>query len=101
MEKITQELAYAAIATVIDPEVGFNLVELGLIYDVAIDDKNDVKVTMTLSTRGCPLHQAMMEWVREAVLRLEGVSSCDVEVVWEPAWNISMAADNVKQALGG
>lgn len=100
MEKVTQELVYAAIATVIDPEVGFNLVELGLIYDVAINDKNDVKVTMTLSTRGCPLHQAMMEWVKEAVERLPAVSHCDVEVVWEPAWNINMASEEVKKVLG-
>ncbi len=63
MEKLTDEIVYEAISTVIDPEVGFNLVELGLIYGVAIDGEN-VKVTMTLSTRGCPLHQAMMDWVK-------------------------------------
>lgn len=98
MEKLTDELVYEAISTVIDPEVGFNLVELGLIYGVAIDGEN-VKVTMTLSTRGCPLHQAMMDWVKEAVERLDGVILCEVEVVWEPAWNISMASENVKEVL--
>lgn len=98
MEKLTDEMVYEAISTVIDPEVGFNLVELGLIYGVAIDGEN-VKVTMTLSTRGCPLHQAMMDWVKEAVERLDGVVLCEVEVVWEPAWNISMASENVKEIL--
>lgn len=98
MEKLTDEIVYEAISTVIDPEVGFNLVELGLIYGVAIDGEN-VKVTMTLSTRGCPLHQAMMDWVKEAVERLDGVVLCEVEVVWEPAWNISMASENVKEIL--
>ena len=98
MEKLTDEIVYEAISTVIDPEVGFNLVELGLIYGVAIDGEN-AKVTMTLSTRGCPLHQAMMDWVKEAVERLDGVVLCEVEVVWEPAWNISMASENVKEIL--
>lgn len=101
MENITEELVYEAISTVMDPEVGFNLVELGLIYRVEIGDKGDVKVMMTLSSRGCPLHQAMMDWVEEAVERVDGVDKCEVEVVWEPEWNISMATDNVKKALGG
>ncbi|MGZ5208909.1 MAG: metal-sulfur cluster assembly factor [Sulfuricurvum sp.] len=101
MVQITKTEVYDAISTVIDPEVGFNVVEMGLIYDAHIDETNHVNVTMTLSTRGCPLHQAMIEWVREAVERLEEVNGCDVEVVWEPEWNISMANDNVKQALSG
>jgi metal-sulfur cluster biosynthetic enzyme len=55
---------------------------------------------MTLSTRGCPLHQMLTQWVKDAVLKLDGVGDVEVEVVWEPAWNISMADDNVKKALG-
>jgi len=98
---ITKEQVYDAISTVIDPEVGFNLVEMGLIYDAIIDEDCNVKVVMTLSTRGCPLHQMITQWVREAVEKLEGVGEVEVEVVWEPAWNISMADDNVKKALGG
>ena len=98
---ITKEQVFEAISTVIDPEVGFNLVEMGLIYDALIDDECHVKVVMTLSTRGCPLHQMITQWVREAVEKLDGVGAVEVEVVWEPAWNISMADDNVKKALGG
>jgi metal-sulfur cluster biosynthetic enzyme len=97
---ITKEIVFDAISTVIDPEVGFNLVEMGLIYDAIIDDGCNVHVVMTLSTKGCPLHQMITTWVKEAVERIEDVKEVDVEVVWEPAWNISMAADNVKQALG-
>jgi metal-sulfur cluster biosynthetic enzyme len=100
MSKITQDMVYDAIRTVIDPEVGFNLVDLGLIYGVAIEN-SFVKVTMTLSTRGCPLHQMLMQWVKDAVERIEGVNECEVEIVWDPPWNISMASDNVKKALGG
>ncbi len=101
MCKITKEATFEAISTVIDPEVGFNLVEMGLIYDAIVDKNCNVKVVMTLSTQGCPLHQMIKQWVLEAVQKLEGVGEVEVEVVWEPAWNISMADDNVKKALGG
>ena len=96
----TKEEIFKAVSTVIDPEVGFNLVEMGLIYDAIIDDECNVHIVMTLSTKGCPLHQMITTWVKEAVERIEDVGNVEVEVVWEPAWNISMAADNVKQALG-
>ncbi len=101
MCSISKENVFDAISTVIDPEVGFNLVEMGLIYDAIIDESCNVKVIMTLSTQGCPLHQMIKQWVLEAVERIEDVGTIDVEVVWEPAWNISMADDNVKEALGG
>lgn len=96
---VTKEQVYEAISTVIDPEVGFNLVDLGLIYDARINESNHVHVIMTLSTRGCPLHQMMIQWVKEAVERLDAVDECEVEIVWEPEWNISMASQNVKEAL--
>jgi len=97
----TKDELFQAISTVIDPEVGFNLVEMGLIYDASSDDEGNVKVTMTLSTRACPLHQMILQWVKEAVEKLPNVKEVDVEVVWEPVWNITMADDNVKKALGG
>jgi len=100
MCEVTKDQVLENIATVIDPEVGFNMVELGLIYDVIIDAACNAKVVMTLSTRACPLHQMLEQWVREAAERTEGINEATVEIVWEPAWNITMAADNVKQALG-
>ena len=100
MSKVTKEQVYDAIRTVIDPEVGFNLVDMGLIYDVDIDEENNVHVKMTLSTRGCPLHLMMQQWVKEAVERIPGVKDVTVEIVWDPPWNISMASDVVKKALG-
>jgi metal-sulfur cluster biosynthetic enzyme len=96
---VTQEDVYAAISTVIDPEVGFDIVSLGLIYDVAIEE-NHVHVTMTLSTRGCPLHELIKNWTKEAIEKIEGVQACEIEIVWEPAWNITMASEEVKKALG-
>jgi metal-sulfur cluster biosynthetic enzyme len=96
----TKEEIFKAVSTVIDPEVGFNLVELGLIYDASCDEEGNVKVTMTLSTKACPLHQMIITWVEEAVLReLKQTQSAEAIVIWEPAWNITMAEDNVKKAL--
>lgn len=92
---------FKAISTVNDPEVGFNLVELGLIYDAECNNIGEVIVTMTLSTQACPLHQLIIQWVEEAVLReLPNTKSVFINLVWEPAWDISMASDEVKNALG-
>ena len=98
----TKEEIFEAVSTVLDPEVGFNLVEMGLIYDASWNEENEVIVTMTLSTKACPLHQMIVTWVEEAVLReLPEVQKAEAVVVWEPAWNVTMANDNVKKALAG
>jgi len=97
----TKEELFLAISTVIDPEVGFNLVEMGLIYDAKCDEEGNVDVVMTLSTKACPMHQLIQQWVKEAVEKMANIKEAKVEVVWEPVWNITMADDNVKKALGG
>ncbi|MGE3612616.1 MAG: metal-sulfur cluster assembly factor [Sulfurimonas sp.] len=96
----SKEELFLAISTVLDPEVGFNLVEMGLIYDASCDADGNAYVKMTLSTKACPLHQLIMQWVKEAVQKMAGIKSVEIDLVWEPAWNISMADDNVKKALG-
>ena len=99
---VSKEEIFQAVSTVIDPEVGFNLVEMGLIYDASCNEKMEVVVTMTLSTKACPLHQMIVQWVEEAVLReLPTVQLATVNLVWEPAWDITMASDEVKRKLGG
>lgn len=89
---------YAEISRVIDPEIGFDLVSLGLIYDVKVDGDRS-KITMTLSTRSCPLHELLLSWVKEAALRVDGINECEIELVFEPGWSIEMASDEVKKAL--
>jgi metal-sulfur cluster biosynthetic enzyme len=100
---VTKDDIFKAVSTVIDPEVGFNLVEMGLIYGAEYDEeRKHVQVTMTLSTKACPLHQMIVQWVEEAVLReLQEVESVDVTLVWEPEWNISMASEEVRKKLSG
>lgn len=98
----TKEEIFKAVSTVLDPEVGFNLVEMGLIYDATCSEEYEVIVTMTLSTKSCPLHQMIVNWVEEAVLReLPKVQKAEALVVWEPVWNVTMANDNVKKVLAG
>ena len=94
-----KERIYDELRMIVDPEVGFDIVSLGLIYDVSVNG-DTAKVTMTLSTRSCPLHELILGWVNDAVLRVEGIKECDIDLVWEPEWNIQMASDEVKKALG-
>ena len=74
-----------ALRDVFDPELGVSMVDLGLIYDLAIDGGR-VHVTMTLTAPGCPLHDAMAEWVRRAVGRTPGVEEVLVTIVFDPPW---------------
>jgi len=98
---VSKEDIFKEVSTVIDPELGFNLVEMGLIYDAYCDENGDAAVIMTLSTKACPLHQMIVQWVKEAGERIEGVNDCHVELVWEPVWNPTMADEHVKKALSG
>jgi metal-sulfur cluster biosynthetic enzyme len=82
---VSREQVTEALREVFDPELGMSVVDLGLIYDVAID-AGRVQVTMTLTTQGCPLHDSMTGWVRQAVGRLPGVEDVVVSIVFDPPW---------------
>lgn len=97
---ITEEQVIEALKTVIDPEVGFDVYSMGLIYKIDIDG-DVVNIDMTLSTRGCPLHELIKQWVKDAVEKVPNVKEANINIVWEPAWNASMASDEVKKAMGG
>jgi metal-sulfur cluster biosynthetic enzyme len=88
-----------ALRQVIDPELGCNLVDLGLIYDVKIE-ADTVQVTMTVTTPGCPMHDSLRLGVQNALLNLAGVKSAQVELVFDPPWHPSMMTD-VGRALTG
>lgn len=77
------------LALVLDPEVGLDIVTMGLVYGLAVDG-DAVAVTMTLTTRGCPLGDAITDGVRAVVAQLPWVRVVDVHVVWEPAWSPAM-----------
>ncbi|MBI4573982.1 MAG: metal-sulfur cluster assembly factor [candidate division NC10 bacterium] len=97
---VTEERIYDALRQILDPELGINLVDLGLIYDVQIRD-GEVAIRMTLTTRGCPLHGSIVQAVERVVRQLAGVSAAHAEVVWEPRWNPDRISPDGKQALAG
>ena len=78
-----------ALRMIADPEIGLDIVALGLIYGLDIDG-GDLRVQMTMTTRGCPLHAIIMDAVHDALSWLEGVERVTVELVWEPAWQPAM-----------
>src|SRR5476649_407194 len=89
-----------ALANVIDPELGLDFVELGLIYGVEIVGGGDVKVTFTLTTPGCPIGPQVNEQIEEFVGELEGVRTIESEMVFTPAWSPEMMSEDAKFALG-
>jgi len=96
---VTSEQVYEVLRNCYDPEIPINLVDLGLIYDVKVDDDN-VNVVMTLTARGCPAHSFISEQVRQEVAKIAGVKSAHVQVVWDPPWSISRLSDAAKKQLG-
>lgn len=96
----TPEQIYEALQGVIDPELNLNIVDLGLIYDVKVDEKNEAHVIMTLTSMGCPMGQSIAKDVEQTVLKVEGVKDVLVEVTFEPPWNMNMMSDFAKDALG-
>jgi len=83
---------------VVDPEIGLNIVDLGLIYGIEIDkEKGEATITMTLTVPGCPLSQWLVEQVRMVAMATEGIDRADVKLVFEPAWNPDFVN---KEALG-
>jgi metal-sulfur cluster biosynthetic enzyme len=87
--------------TVYDPELNINVVDLGLIYDIAVSDEGDVNITMTLTTPGCPLHSSIERGVRYSLEGLEGIRNVDVQLVWEPAWTPDCMTPEGKKLLHG
>jgi metal-sulfur cluster biosynthetic enzyme len=98
---ISEEMIYAAIKEVIDPELGINIVDLGLIYSVEIEEDGRIEIIMTLTTPGCPLHASFAQEIErvlwQSIPDLRGVY---IELVWEPPWNPTMISPDGREALG-
>ena len=100
-EFFSQDLANAALKAVIDPELGVNIVDLGLVYGVEIDDQGHVKITMTLTTPGCPMHASFAEEIEQTLwTAIPGLTGVDVNLVWEPRWSPMMMSEEGLAQLG-
>ncbi len=95
---MTEDEAWAALASVIDPEVGIDIVELGLIYGMVVSP-SAVVVTMTLTTPGCPLHEVLVGAVEDVLIHA-GAPSVDVDLVWDPPWSPDLIGARGRAALG-
>ena len=96
----TPETVRKALKQVKDPELNLNIVDIGLVYDIDVNDMGDVHVKMTLTSPGCPAGAEIMSDVRNVVTDLEGVTSVDVELVWEPYWTPEKMDPRVKAFMG-
>jgi metal-sulfur cluster biosynthetic enzyme len=101
MAVITQEAAFEAMKSVYDPEIGVNIVDLGLVYDVTVDETSNVEVTMTLTSMGCPLGPIIIRDIQNAVTGIDdGVGEVNVRIVWSPPWSVEMMSEDAKDELG-
>jgi len=97
---VSEEKVWEALGTVMDPEIPFSVVDLGLVYGVEVTPPGAVRVQLTLTTRGCPLVRHISGSAEEAIRRVAGAEQVSVEVVWDPPWNPAMASDAVRAHFG-
>ena len=95
----TKEEIFEVLKGVIDPEIGLNIVDLGLVYAVEITG-NEISVTMTLTTPGCPMHNSITTWVEKVITQLDKEASVRVNLVWEPRWTPDLMTLEAKRELG-
>ena len=89
----------AEIKKIYDPEIPVNIYELGLIYDIIVDDKNNVKIDMTLTSPNCPVAESLPNEVKESVKEIKEIKNVDLNLVWEPPWDKSMMSEAAKLEL--
>ena len=95
-----KDLIIEALGTVYDPEIPVSIWELGLVYNIDINEKNDVLITMTLTTPNCPEAETIPDRVAEAVSKCENVGDVRVEIVWEPTWTQDNMSEAARLELG-
>ena len=93
-EKIIEE-----IKKIYDPEIPVNIYDLGLIYDIKVEDKNTAKVKMTLTSPNCPVAESLPKEVKDGIMQVEGIENVDLKLVWDPPWNQTMMTEAAKLEL--
>jgi len=93
-EKIIEE-----IKKIYDPEIPVNIYDLGLIYDIKVEDKNTAKVKMTLTSPNCPVAESLPKEVKDGIMQVEGIDNVDLDLVWDPPWDKDMMSEAAKLEL--
>ena len=94
-----KEEIIAEISKIYDPELPVNIYELGLIYDIQVENEKSVKIKMTLTTPNCPVAESLPKEVKEGAMQVEGIEDVDLELVWDPPWNKDMMSEAAKLEL--
>ena len=100
MSDTVKDNVIAAIQTVFDPEIPINIWEVGLIYEVNVDDDGKAHVLMTLTSPNCPVAESLPNDVKTVVAAVEGVNSAEVEITWDPPWDPEMMSEAAQLELG-
>jgi metal-sulfur cluster biosynthetic enzyme len=100
MNEELKESIMGALELVIDPELGIDIVNLGLIYDLKMDGEGNLTVDMTLTAMGCPLAGTIVDQVKRALADIPEIKDTEVNIVWNPPWNKDMMSRYAKIALG-
>lgn len=101
METVTKEQVLEELECVLDPELGVDIVNLGLVYDVTFEEPQHVKVTMTMTSMGCPMAGQIIAEVKETLLlQVPKLKKVDVDIVWTPVWSKDRMSRLAKLALG-
>ncbi|MBL3530701.1 metal-sulfur cluster assembly factor [Companilactobacillus zhachilii] len=98
--KTKKDQVMDALSKVIDPELGIDIVNLGLIYEVEIEDGQSAIITMTLTTMGCPLSDMLNDSIKSAAESVAGIEGCEIQLVWYPMWNVGKMSRYARVALG-
>jgi metal-sulfur cluster biosynthetic enzyme len=97
--ELTEAVVRQALRSVNDPELNLNIIDLGLVYDVDVEDGN-VHIQMTLTSPGCPAGPQILKDIHQAVRPMEGVKDVDIEIVWEPYWSPEKVEPRIRAMMG-
>jgi len=101
MSQISTEQIKNSLKQCMDPEVPLSIVDMGLIYGIDVSDNNDVNIKMTMTTKGCPLHDTMVDDVTRYTKKVPGVNNVQVDIVWDPPWTMDKMSDEAKAKMKG
>ncbi len=99
MSTVNIEQVRDSLKKCMDPEVPLSIVDMGLIYGIDVTENNDVNIKMTMTTKGCPLHETMVDDVKRYAKKVSGVNNVDVEIVWDPPWTMDKMSDTAKAMM--